>query len=156
MSEEKFFFYLNGVQYNHPCSYSDLKNNGWEICYGNYSESSIIDEHVVVKMSNSRNYITAEIYNTTGDPKELRDCTVGGIRVEQTFYSNGFEAPSGIKIGSSRDEVINAYGFPKSTETYDDYILYSYAISRGFGYINFCFSKQTNECYLIEFRNTIF
>ena len=156
LSSEKFFFFLNGVKYNHPCSYSDLKDDGWELYSDEYSESTILDDYVVVKLYNSGYFIDAEIYNTSGDPQELRYCTVGGIKVDQYYYDTDFMVPYGVKIGSSRDEVTNAYGIPNSTETYDEYILYSYKINNGFGYINICFDKQTYTCYLIEFRNTLF
>lgn len=156
LSSESFFFFLNGVKYKHPCTYSDLKNNGWELYSDQYSESTVLDDSVVVRLRNSDYYITAEIINTSRDPNELRDCTVGGIYVKQNFHNTDFMAPSGIKIGSSRDEVTNAYGMPNSTETYDEYIMFSYRISRGFGELKICFDKQTNKCYLIEFRNNLF
>ncbi|MEE1138650.1 MAG: toll/interleukin-1 receptor domain-containing protein [Acutalibacteraceae bacterium] len=155
INKNNLFFYLEGVKYTLPCSYSDLKNNGWELYSDQYSETSIIGNDAVIKMYKEGKFIELEIYNVCGDPLELCYCTVGGITV---WYNYGvdFMTPYGGAIGSTRDKIINTYGEPDFTDTYDDYFQYYYTFNDEYGYISTCHYSDTKECYMIELKNIVY
>ncbi len=155
LSKDNFFFFLDGVQFRLPCSYSELKNNGWELYSDDYSEDSFIDEFTVVKMYKNGYIIDVELYNVCGDPIELRYHTVGGISVDQ-YYGTDFMAPYGIKLGSTRDDIINTYGKPDYTDTYDEYVNYSYTIDNEWSYASVSCDSLTHKCFSIELRNIVY
>ena len=109
----------------------------------------------IIKMYKEGKFIELEIYNVCGDPLELCYCTVGGITV---WYNYGvdFMTPYGGAIGSTRDKIINTYGEPDFTDTYDDYFQYYYTFNDEYGYISTCHYSDTKECYMIELKNIVY
>ncbi len=119
---------LDGDVFKLPLELSEFEEAGWKTDddltvtndpgYGNHAFFTKGDQEVDV-----------ELYNKSMDVKPLKECQIIGI---STFnYDNenkmDIELAKGIKIGSTMDEVTEAYGEPTEIDEYDSDISYIYS-----------------------------
>lgn len=99
-----------------PCTIADLEAAGLRLDVSYTPENYVVNagEYELVWFIDSNgNEITADMINPDSSPKEVKDCLIGGISVDQYSQENGGLTvifPGGIQIGSTREEVQAAYG----------------------------------------------
>lgn len=121
-----------------PCTYEEFANTGLELDteFGEIAVDTVLEpkmsKYVYYKPSDSANdYLEASILNSSDLPTAARDSLVTSVsyRDAQTAAEINIVLPGGIKMGSSKEEVIALYGEP--AETKEDY--YTWQADQGDG-----------------------
>ncbi len=111
--ESLYTFTLEGTEYTLPLSVDDLKANGWDFYYSTDATTKIPGMTVqgcwMVKDSNEDKAVVITLLNATGNAMEMQSARVAGVDVDANSTLE-FALESGLKIGSSSDEVEAVYG----------------------------------------------
>ncbi len=115
--ESLYAFTLEGTEYTLPFSAEDLRANGWDFYYSTDATEKIPGMTVqgcwMVKDSSEEKMIIVTFLNATGNAMEMQNARVAGIDVESDAAVE-FALESGLKIGSTAEEVEAVYGAPES------------------------------------------
>lgn len=153
-----FTFELDGILYQLPFEYTELKENGWTISSTGYSEDKILDanSYDYFSMLKDGSRITVHVINMSGNSKTIKDCKIGGIEVycNDLIDTDIVKFANDITVISSLDDVINAYGDANSTNTYDDYTNVSYKYG-DYSDVNFSCYDETIKYNYMRMRNYI-
>ena len=90
-------------------------------------------------MDANGNEIMVDVINTSGEAKELKDCLIGGISVDDYGVENGGMTvifPGGIQIGSTKEDVTAAYG--SCEDVYEGDYMHMYNWYAADSYFNGC------------------
>lgn len=63
-----------------------------------------------IKLTRNHNVFYASFYNSANEPQVVKDCELIAIMQSERMPSASIDLPKGIKIGSTKEEVIQAYG----------------------------------------------
>lgn len=127
-----------------PFSYSELKDMGWVFDISEYGdfESYVLnpgDKAGPIYIKNTKYpdeyHIEASVIftNLSNTVKDIEDCQISSFAVNIKNYSDtvpdrfpAIELSKGIHFGSSKEEIVSAYGEPNSSYTASDYDFYQY------------------------------
>ena len=155
---EIYSFKLEGKTYTIPVQASELLNNGWYFQYGHDASTKLTamsyTSERIGETSNSadpdqRNSFLVDLYNPTEEEIATSDGYVARVHYEKATDDRGelsFETSKGIKIGSTRDEVLSAYGNDTWTSS-DTEISYKYLNDQ-----DFSFTSNSNGKDKLTFR----
>lgn len=107
-----------------PCSLADLEATGLKLDREYTPENYVVNagEYELAWFEDANgNTIMADMVNTGNDPKELKDCLVGAISVDNYDLEEGGLTvlfPGGITVGTKEADALAAYGEP--TDSYKD------------------------------------
>lgn len=63
-----------------------------------------------IKLTRNHKVFYASFYNSANEPQAVKDCELIAIMQSERMPSASIDLPKGIKIGSTKEEVIQAYG----------------------------------------------
>lgn len=108
---------LDGVVYALPEDFSVFSENGWTIEDELELEPNSKTLSTVMKNGNKQVYV--QFVNLGSDVVDISQCKVSQISLDDYLIGDPVEfiLPQGITLGSTRDEVLSAYG--DSTDTND-------------------------------------
>lgn len=140
-------FVLDDVFYQLPMTYQSFVDKGWKISQ-DVNKTDLINSfsYVNVKFSKGTSQISVDIINDTDEEKELKDCSIYGIRIYETEVQN-FSMVNGITFGESQYKIKNVFGTPKIDQDY----IFSYENERGQKIDFFCY-LSTGEFYCVYFQ----
>lgn len=124
MSDDLFDYTINieGTVFRIPFKYQDITAAGWTISSSGISDTTKIagSDYEAVKLSQNGKSLWVEIYNASGNARQIKDCMIGGVECEG---DDGTEVTlaKGITVFSTVDEVLEAFGVPTSRDDYNDY-----------------------------------
>lgn len=107
---------INDTVITLPCSYEDLQAAGVTLNTEYTPENYIVnaEEYELAWFTDGMgNEVMAEMVNGGSEAVEITECFVGGISVSSYDLENGGMTvifPGGIQIGSTKDQVLAAYG----------------------------------------------
>lgn len=109
-------FSLDGVEYSLGDKYSKFVTNGWKLAnlQENYTVPANTTEYKISSLTNqnsSKEVVRAYFKNNTTNVLSINDCQINSIEARST-NSVKFELPGGISLGSSKEDIIKAYGQP--------------------------------------------
>ena len=141
-------FTLEGKQYTLPFDYSQLELDGWKTDtdmtqeLNGYTYTFIYIE----KEGKDHKHISVDIYNGTGDTKQLKDCKVCEIEVNKwNLEDYSFALANGLKPGDDQNMVTSIMGTPTNTDTTDNYTASYYGDNRDTGKIDFVWFNDDAE-----------
>lgn len=161
--KSSYFFIINGQKYTTESLLKDIEMAGFtqdsnaaqtEIQKGSYSLSGGF-----FKDSTTGNTIFSVIpVNNSEETVKCADANIGGFYLEEYYYKDyqgKIEINEGITIGSTLDELIEAFGDPTEKDMRDGYsnlgMLYKYKVGM-FQYFEFEIDKETNKVKVISWR----
>ena len=152
-----FTFSLDNVVYKLPFPLTKLKENGWEYDENTYPDDDKIPANSRYTIHNVRKNgmsFTAYVINMSGNTKNLIDCKVGGIDISWSSLKDedAFFVAKGIKVSSSEEEVISAYGEASDVLRDDITVELTYYVS---AYVNYCFRINKNDLNSIRIINYV-
>jgi len=117
---------LNGVVYTLPCLYSEIAANGWEADFG--TETIDPGYYDIVNGKNGDITLCFDIANLGVDTIPYADGYIGGFTYGILENDKGctLELAKGITYGSTKEEVIAAYGEPTRTNDGSSYTTLAY------------------------------
>ena len=130
-SDDLFAFQasVDGNLISAPCAVKDLEALGYS--FGDKSGNSLENNYTTSGLMKNAdgNYVSVEIYNTSGSAKTFAECEIDDIY----FKKNNLEGQTlvfakGITFGASEDDIIKAFGEPSKRSDIDDSITLSYYI----------------------------
>lgn len=112
-------FSLDGVEYSLGDKYSKFVTNGWKLAnlQENYTVPANTTEYKISSLTNqnsSKEVVRAYFKNNTTNVSSINDCQINSIEARST-NSVKFELPGGISLGSSKEDIIKAYGQPTTS-----------------------------------------
>lgn len=154
---------LNGKLYTLPEDFSEFEKNGWTIEKRKSDKIAPKKEMVCVHIKNGDAEAEVDLFNNDLDELPINKCKVGTVIVGDSDIETGTDItlPKGIKIRSTKDEIIKAYGEPTESEEitpeYKDaepFTALSYRIQGGQS-IEFNISNESNKITQIELKNLV-
>ena len=115
-SWETYTVQVNDKVLTLPCSIADLEAAGLTMDTEYTPETYVVnsEEYELAWFEDGNgNSITVDMINMDAEPKELKDCLIGGISVyDYDLESGGLTVvfPGGVQIGTPVDDVLAAYG----------------------------------------------
>lgn len=126
MSDDLFDYTveLDGVVYKLPFSFKEMEANGWycddpaeDLKPNSFRPTSLNHKDTATKL------LSVRFHNLSSEVKNFTDCEISGISFnDMNTRKSTFSLPKGITIGSTKEEVLAAYGEPTKTEV--KYIVY--------------------------------
>lgn len=149
-----FEIIMNGNKYKIPFKYEELKSEGWTIEYEETETLEPSQYGLVSAEDKNGTHTMLSLINFTKNVIELKDSYVGAIKIDEYYGLDNFEIilPKGITIGSSLEEIIEAYGEPSDTYESDLYTSITYEADI-YKEIEFYIDKETNRLTEIDMQN---
>lgn len=119
---DDFNFVLEGVEYQIPCRFEKLSENGWGISSPSGSTPDSLvpgKDYVVLTLTNGKKSIEIYSYNTSGNSVAIKECNVGYISGSLKTDAQ-LSLLNGITASSASDEIIGAFGTPYTHTFYKD------------------------------------
>lgn len=140
-SWDSYTVQINDTVLTLPCEIADLEALGFTLntSYTPANYMINVDEYELAYfMDASGNEIMVDVLNNTGEAQELQDCIIAGISVDEYDIEDGLTVifPGGIQIGSTKDEVLAAYG--EAEDPYEGDYLHMYTWYDPNSYYNGC------------------
>lgn len=162
-SKDSYYFVLNGKKYTTENKIKDIQNSG--VVQDTKSTQAEIQKNTFYiggayfrAESNSRTVFSVVPVNNSEDSVECAEASIGGFNVENYYYKDydgKIEVAGGISIGSSVDDLLNAYGDPTEKDMRADYdnlgILYRYKVGL-YQYFEFEIDKKEQKVIQITWR----
>ena len=133
---------FNDSVVNLPCTLQDLEALGFALDTEETPENYIVNpeenEYVFVEDSNGNSFML-DMVNDTDTAREIVECQVGGIYIDDYGISEGGLTvlfPGGIQVGMTKDEVLAVYG--ETSDVYEGESLDTYTWYAGDGYGKNC------------------
>lgn len=123
---------INDTVLTLPCAAADLEAVGLYMDTDDTPESYVInpDEYAFTYfLDQNGNEICVDFVNLGEEAKTIKECIVGGISVDDYLFEDETLTvifPGGIKIGSTKDEVLAAFGKPDDEYENEGYSSYSW------------------------------
>lgn len=141
MSDKLFdlTFELEGTVYQLPCLYDDFAAAGWTISTSGVSSDKSVKAggKESFEMSKNGKKISLVAYNHGTAPTLLKDCTIGSISWE-TGDNVDARIAKGITTKSTVDQIVEAFGAPRTRHESSDYTSLSYELSDTGVMVYFC------------------
>lgn len=121
-----FTVQLEGVVYQLPCRYEELKEQGWVISYGATEESILRgNSSHPFQMSRNGKTIGVTVYNLSGNAATIKNSLVGGFDVEK---SSGVELvlAQNVSLQMSMQEILDTLGTPSYRNDTENYCHFYY------------------------------
>lgn len=140
-----------------PCTYEELRAAGLTLDTEETPEDYIVNanEYVTAFFEDENdNYIMADLVNGTDKAKTVKECLIGGISVSDYGVSEGgitIIFPGGLKIGSTREEMLEKYG--NTDDVYEGDSLCIYTWYEEDNYYSSCEMDLDTETGLINSMN---
>ncbi len=115
-----------------PCTYEELEAAGLTLDTDDIPEDYVVNanEYKMVFFEDANdNYVMADLVNGTDNAKTIKECLVGGISVTDYGVSEGGITvffPGGLKIGSTREEMLEKYGNTDDVYEGDNLCIYTW------------------------------
>lgn len=133
---DSYMVQINDTVLTLPCDYSQLQALGLTLNQESITDTVLKPEQVTVAFAYDAygNQIMLDLINRTGEDLPLEQCMVGGIDVSDTFLEGGLTVmlPGGTKVGSTKEELLNAYGDAANVEAVSDIEIYTWEDSSSF------------------------
>lgn len=133
---DSYMVQINDTVLTLPCEYSQLQALGFTLDTDSISDTLLKPEQFTIAFVKDQygNQIMLDLINRTSEDLPLEQCMVGGIEASDTFLKGGLTVmlPGGIKAGSTRDELIHAYGEASNVESVSESEQYSWEDSSSF------------------------
>jgi len=110
-----FMFSLNGVIYSLPFPFTEMEANGWG---GDDLEETTLNPNqfsIATQLTNGNQQISVSFLNLTENVLSFSESNIGRITLDDWAYDRGGAElifPGNIRLGSTYEEVIAAYGEP--------------------------------------------
>lgn len=148
---DDFTFSLNDTVYRLPMSYNEFTGGEWKI-----DADAGVDETEEIAGKNAQNFwvtngsqqIELYAYNPTGDTRQLRDCSIGGI-VYNLRDGGTMKIAKGISLESTPDDVITAFGNPTENSSNSQKSHFIYETDNG-GKVDIELNRQDSQESRIE------
>lgn len=118
---------INDTVITLPCTLEDMEKTGL-VMDTEYTPKDYIvnvDEYELAWFADENgNEIVVHMVNTSDEPKEVKDCLIGGISIDNYSVGEGgitILFPGGIQIGSDPQDAVDAYGTPDDIYESDGY-----------------------------------
>lgn len=141
-SWDSYTVQINDTVLTLPCEFADIEAAGLTLNSSYTPENYVVnaDEYELAYfMDANGNEIMVDVINTSGEAKELKDCLIGGISVDDYGVENGGMTvifPGGIQIGSTKEDVTAAYG--SCEDVYEGDYMHMYNWYAADSYFNGC------------------
>lgn len=152
-----FTIKIDGVVYKLPSDYKNLEKNGWEL--DNVKDDAKVAPNqytgYVHAINDDKIMEISFINYEEGDSLPLEDTQVNAVKLssENFYYKDKkmpeFELPGKINQDSTIDDVIQAYGEPKSKDEYSQNISLAYEKSY-YERVTFNFNKESKKITKME------
>ena len=112
-----YTFRLGDKLYKLPCEPSEFLDDGWTHRSPEENLDREIESHdsVTAQMYHEEyGLIDIELYNPGADPVKLRDCKLGGISFNSSFFTGSFTLSKGVNESSTEEDIVAALGEPDS------------------------------------------
>ncbi len=155
---DSYMVQINDMVFTLPCDYSQLQTLGFTLDQNSITDTMLKPEQATIAFAYDQygNQIILDLINRTGEDLPLEQCMVGGIEASDTFLKGGLIVmlPGGIQVGSTKEEILNAYGDAASVETMADTEIYKWEDSNSF-YKNcdIFIETETGKAESISIRN---
>lgn len=109
-----------------PFSVSELESLGLVLDTDDTAADYVINAekyHFAYFEDSFGNKIMVTLTNHTDSPQKIKNCAITGVDVDQSFLETDHLKvifPGGIQIGSTKEEVIEAYGMCEEENIYED------------------------------------
>lgn len=129
---------INDKVLTFPCTYGELEAAGLTLDTSDTPEDYIVNanEYVMVFFEDANdNYVMADLINMTDNAKTIKECLVGGISVSDYGVSEGgitILFPGGLKIGSTREEMLEKYGNTDDIYEGDSLCIYTWSAENSY------------------------
>lgn len=142
---------LNRKLYTLPTDFSKLEEDGWSIEEGD-SSKVVPQRSINITMKNGKAKAMASLTNNSMDELSAKECQVSSVQIDEYSAEKGVSMvlPKGITIGSTKDEVIKAYGNP--TENRNRSLSYYIKVEKS---IEIYIDEKTNKVSRIQVSNKI-
>lgn len=107
---------INDKVLKFPCAFEELEAAGLTLDTEDTPENYVVNanEYVMVYFEDENdNYIMVDLVNPTDNAKTVKECLIGGVYVTDYGISEGGVTvlfPGGLRIGSTREEMLAKYG----------------------------------------------
>lgn len=148
---------INDKVLTFPCTYGELEAAGLALDTSDTPEDYIVNanEYVMVFFEDANdNYVMVDLINNTDNAKTIKECLVGGISVSDYGVSEGgitILFPGGLKIGSTREEMLAKYGNTDDIYEGDSLCIYTWTAENS--YYSQCEMDLDAETGLINSMN---
>lgn len=146
---------LNGKVYTLPADYSEFEKNGWNFDSINSDKKVAPNQYTLGEvMKNGKAQVYAKLVNTEKDELPLKQCKIGGIKLDSfdSKYGATLVLPKGISFNSTKDDVINAYGNPTRSNELDTQIYMTYEVG-SYQSVKITIDKKSNKVYSMDVEN---
>lgn len=155
---DSYMVQINDTVFTLPCEYSQLQALGFTLDQNSITDTMLKPEQVTIAFAYDKygNQIILDLINRTGADLPLEQCMIGGIEASDTFLEGGLTVmlPGGIKVGSTKEELLEAYGEAASVESLSDTEIYKWEDSSSFYKNCDVFVKtETGKIESISIRN---
>lgn len=151
-----FEFSLDGKVHKLLCDYSELQKEGWEIEDNSKGQELKTNQYTLITVANKgKEEVYFSFYNPNKETKKVEECLVCKIQIDDYMEERcgaKVKLAGGIGIGSTVDELEEAFGEPTSKNEYEDYIYYKYDFEIYSNY-QFIIDSKTKKITKIEARN---
>lgn len=156
-SWDSYTVQINDTVLTLPCELADLEATGMNLDTSYTPESYMVNAgeyELAYFMDANGNEIMVDVINTSGEAKELKDCLIGGISVDDYGLEKGGMTvifPGGIQIGSTKEDVTAAYG--SCEDVYEGDYMHMYNWYAADSYFNGCEIDFNAETGLVMSMN---
>lgn len=108
---------IDGEVYTLPFPYEELRSKGWE----SNGEGKVLQPEYITprQISNGLKTMNVTFLNTSKEDKDYLLCDIAGIEINSVQAKHTtVKLAKGIEIGSTKDDVISAYGEPQEMGVY--------------------------------------
>ncbi len=147
---------LDGKLYKLPIDYSELEKDGWKTDEDISQTMEPGSYSMGTPFTKGDQKISVSFVNNGVDVKPMSECQVGGI--ESQYYDEenvpNISIAKGIEIGSTMDEVIEAFGEPTDKSESETYTELTYS-NDSYKDVKIEVDPETNKVTDISVRNLI-
>lgn len=146
---------LNGQAYTLPADYSEFEKNGWSFDSIKSDKKVAPNQYTLGEvMKNGKAQVYGKLVNTGKDELPLKQCKIGGIKLDSfdSKYGATLVLPKGISFDSTKDDVINAYGNPTSSNESDSQTHMTYEVG-AYQSVKITIDKKSGKVYSMDVEN---
>lgn len=124
-------FKIDGKSYQLQSRANVLEEDGW-VFDTEYNDSDMIpaEDYEIVSFSKDDKYISLYVFNESGEEKSYKECGLAGV-YNTDMEAAVLELDSGIKVGSSYEDVVAVLGEPEDVYEDENYKSLDYVSASG-------------------------